>query len=121
MKKLNLLTGILIGLILFNCSKNDDNETPLPAENELVGIWLRIDSNDTFDERFTFNSNQTGNLFFRDGTFNNSTDFTWSTQNNIVTFVATEPFNPPSAPYEINSNGQLVLANDPELTYNKVE
>ena len=57
MKKLNLVIGILIGIMILSCS-NDDDETQV-AENELIGIWLRIDSNDTFEERYTFNSNQT--------------------------------------------------------------
>ena len=119
MKKLNLIIGILIGIMILSCS-NDDDETQV-AENELIGIWLRIDSNDTFEERYTFNSNQTGNNYFLDGSFTNSSDFNWTTENNILTTTTDDDSFDITVPYQINSDGQLVLANDSDLTYNKIE
>lgn len=119
MKKLNLLLTILIGLTILSCS-NDDDTTQI-SENELLGTWLRIDSNDTFEESYTFNSNQTGNNYFRDGSFTNSSDFNWTTDNNILTTTTDDNSFDIEVPYQINSNGQLVLANDVDLTYNKTE
>lgn len=124
MKKLNLILGILIGFTLISCSNDDE---PQVSENELVGIWLRIDSYEGFEERFTFNSNQTGNIYFRDGAITdsnvleNSDDMIWATQNNILTVTANDGTGDFSASYVINSSGQLVLANDLELTYNKID
>ena len=119
MKKMKLFCGILIGLMIFSsCSSNDDAPT---AENELIGIWLRIDSNDTFEERYTFNPNQTGNNYFLEGSFTNSSDFNWTTENNILNTTTDDDSFDITVPYQINSDGQLVLANDAELTYNKIE
>ena len=122
MKKLKLLFGILIGLTILSCSSDDDNTQN--AENELVGIWVRIDSNETFEERYTFNSDETGNVYFLDGSFSNSTDFNWTTENNILTLSNDEPEPNPGSfmtTFSFNSNGQLVLFNDSDLTYNKIE
>jgi len=124
MKKLNLILGILIGLTLFSCSNDDDNDDFQVSEHELVGTWLYITSNDNLESRLTFNSDQTGDHYYRDGTFENSDDITWTTENNVLTlaFISGNT-NSESYDYDINSDGQLIfyLNNDAELTYNKVE
>ena len=118
MKKLNLLFALLIGLTITSCSNNDDSDN---TENPLIGVWLRIDSNETFEDRYTFNSNQTGNNYFHDGSFTNSSDFNWITENNILSTTTDDDSFDITVPYQINSNGQLFLANDSDLTYDKIE
>ena len=122
MKNTNLLIGILIGIIILSCSSDDDNSQT--TENELIGVWVRIDSNDTFEERFTFSSNGSGNVYFLDGTEENTTQFNWTTENNILTLTNDEPTPNPgnfTTTYSVNSDGQLILFNDETLPYNITE
>ena len=118
MKKIKLFLGILFSIVFLACSNDNDSKD---HENSLIGVWRRIDFSDSLEHRLTFNSNQTGSEYFHEGSFTNTSDFTWNANNNILNITITDTSENYSFNYVINSNGQLVLENEPELTYDKIE
>jgi PBP1b-binding outer membrane lipoprotein LpoB len=79
MKKMNLLCGILIGLMIFSSCSSDDDSNSEPSSPSLVGTWKQINqidfcttgSQDVYNlssceqtGRYTFNQNGNYNITF---------------------------------------------------------
>ncbi|RKE98039.1 hypothetical protein [Ichthyenterobacterium magnum] len=110
-----LILSLIILSSTLSCNNDDDSE----SIHELVGTWQRVEFSDTFEEKFTFNSDNTGIHFFHDGSFTNTQTINWSTQENEL-YTTGENNIQINFTYIINSEGQLVLDSDSELTYNRI-
>ena len=83
MKKLNLLLGILIGIIILACSSDDDSSSS--NQDEIIAIWnlksVENQSNDApvfgcgIDQTTTFNNGNTGSEYFPEDFDGNPCEF----------------------------------------------
>lgn len=103
MKKLNLLLGILIGIITFNCSSDDDSNDS--NQDELVAVWnlksVENQGNDVpvfgcgTDQTKTFNNGNTGSEYFPEDYDGNPCDFNtlqfnWTRDGNELTITVAD-------------------------------
>ena len=99
MKKYLLLLAIILPFVITSCG-DDKDEPKQSLEQQLIGKWVRVISDDGADEEYyIFNKDHTSEYY----TLLNKTDrgdeshFTWSLNGNVLT-----------AKYIINSHEELV-------------
>ena len=117
--KLSFVIVLTIVSTLFSCSSDNDND----SENELVGIWQRIDSDNGSDNKFVFNADNSGLKIYaeshEDGTaISNATSLEWSSSSNNLHIIENEEID---TPYSFNENGQLILSAVSNIPFNRVD
>ena len=111
---------ILIATIL-SCNSDDDENN---QTNGLVGVWQRSDVSDIFENKFIFNSDNSGYRTWFEGNsptsaISNAETFNWSTNDNQLTLIIlNEKIN---TPFSFNSEGQLILSTFSDIPFNKLE
>ncbi|WP_452225931.1 hypothetical protein [Lacinutrix cladophorae] len=117
----NLIVVLTVLSTLFSCSTDADdnfNET-----NTLVGVWQRIDSNDSFENKFVFYADNSG-IKITSETYDNATAISnaisleWSSANNYLSLLMNEEI---STPYSFNEDGQLILSNISEIPFTRID
>ncbi|WP_299112250.1 lipocalin family protein [uncultured Winogradskyella sp.] len=101
MKKLNLILGILIGIIIFSCSSDDDNSN----QDEIIGVWnlmsIENQGNDITvvdcqtQQNIVYNSNNSGTEKAPEEISQtpcefNTVPFNWSRNGNEITLTVGE-------------------------------
>ena len=115
-----LIFYILFMTAILSCSKDDEiNQT-----SELVGVWQRSDVSENFENKFVFQSDNSGYRTWFEGNMPETAisalmTLKWSAiDNHLTIMVGDEEIN---TTYSINSNGQLILSNLTDLPFNKIE
>ncbi len=117
MKK-HLQVFITITLIFFlgSCSTEE-----IGQNNDLVGLWERIDFNDNSGYQLVFNADNTGIRIYKEveegNIISSANSFNWQTTDNKVTLLQGDTS---LVSYMINSKKQLVLSLDDNLPFKKV-
>jgi len=106
---------------LFSCSSDaDDSEN---TTNALVGVWQRIDSTSSFENKFVFNVDNSGiqissETNVDETAISNATSLEWISANNQLQLLIHEVIE---TPYYFNAEGQLVLSAISEIPYTRIE
>ena len=122
--KNNIKTSFVILLTivstLFSCSSDTDDS--LNETNALVGEWQRVDSNNSFENIFVFNADNSGIKISSETNDNataisNAVSLEWSSSNNNLLLIIDQEIN---TPYSFNAQGQLILSAITEIPFVRI-
>ncbi|WP_166964850.1 hypothetical protein [Yeosuana marina] len=115
-KHLNIFTTIILIFFLASCSTEE-----IGQNNDIVGVWQRVDYNDNTGYQLVFKADNTGIRIYteveEDKIISSANSFNWQTIDNTVTLLQGDIS---LVSYIINSEKQLVLSLEDNLPFNKV-
>ncbi|WP_208997328.1 hypothetical protein [Patiriisocius marinistellae] len=123
-KILKTVIVLFIGISILSCKNDDDNSIENDTTSNLIGEWQRSDSDDQYDYKLIFNTDNTGIRTLletnADGqVISNASTYTWSTSETLLNFEFDDESL--TTPFSINSNGQLLLSGLSNLLFNKLQ
>ncbi len=115
-KHLNIFTTIILIFFLASCSTEE-----IGQNNDIVGVWQRVDYNDNTGYQLVFKADNTGIRIYteveEDKIISSANSFNWQTIDNTVTLLQGDIS---LVSYILNSEKQLVLSLEDNLPFNKV-
>tara|TARA_R110001592_G_scaffold328060_2_gene609429 strand:+ start:2125 stop:2499 length:375 start_codon:yes stop_codon:yes gene_type:complete len=115
-KHLNIFITIILIFFLASCSTEE-----IGQNNDIVGVWQRVDYNDNTGYQLVFKADNTGIRIYteveEDKIISSANSFNWQTIDNTVTLLQGDIS---LVSYIINSEKQLVLSLEDNLPFNKV-
>ncbi len=120
MKKIKLLITLLIIITAMSCSKDDD----INFTNQILGEWQRSDFRNDFEYSLIFKSDETGFKIVQSGSMESEiissiVSFNWNIDDNNITIIENDDVIKSSISF--NAEGQLVLNDYSEFSFNRIE